>query len=80
MRIREFILGKPESGPSALNRTTQIDIMHACNASFSTIEHILTRISQINYLTESRTSPYPNTACDRISKEAVRVKLTRRIT
>jgi hypothetical protein len=56
MRIREFILGKPESGPSALNRTTQIDIMHAYNALFSTIGHILTRISRINYLTESRTS------------------------
>ena len=80
MRIRRSTLGKPESESPALQPTARPDLITAWNAIFSTIEHILTQILYTKYLNESRTSDTQILRAIVSAREAVRVKLTRRIT
>ena len=62
MRIREFMLGKPESGSPALHHTTPPDRMNGWYALLSTYQQLLTRTLQTNYISGNRT-PGTNTLC-----------------
>ena len=62
MRIREFMLGKPESESPALLHATLPDRMNGWYASLSAYQQLLTRTLQTNYISGNRT-PGTHTPC-----------------
>jgi hypothetical protein len=56
MRIRDFILGKPELESSARHRVAPPDQLYAWYASLSTYKQLLSINLRTNYITGSRTS------------------------
>jgi hypothetical protein len=62
MRIRGFILDKPEPEPSARYRSAPIERVNEWYALLSTFKQLLTQALRTNYISGNRT-PGTNTLC-----------------